>query len=60
MAEEYPRKIAVIDGCGDYATVGLYQENSEDDFEELGWPQDWPERVTGKFLSEKGFEVVIA
>lgn len=52
---------AVLDGCGESATIGLYRVRP--DFEEndvLDWPDDWPERVSVKFLKELGIEVITA
>lgn len=62
-AEQSGRKIqAVLDGCGESAEIGLYRVNT-DPFQEddvLDWPDDWPERVSVKFIESLGIEVIIA
>ena len=53
---------AVIDGCGESATVGLYKVHADDFVEndEVPWPDDWPERVNVAFLEQLGVPVIIA
>lgn len=51
---------AVIDGGGESKNVNLYLEYDGDIYQEIRWPDDWPEKVSNSFLREKGFKVRIA
>lgn len=54
--------VAVLDGAGKTATVGLYREYEDCmiEPEELPWPKDWPDWVSIKFVEAAGYEVVVA
>ena len=55
--------VAVIDGVGDAAEIGLYREFDEDwakDPEEIPWPEDWPDWVSIEFVEAAGYEIYIA
>lgn len=53
---------AVLDGAGESAEIGLYQVTPDDFAEDivLDWPEDWPSRVSVKFLQDLGVEVIRA
>ena len=53
---------AVLDGCGESATLGLYKVHADDFVEndELPWPDDWPEWVRTEFVRNQGIEVIVA
>lgn len=52
--------VAVIDGQNKNQTINLYLKYDGDIFQEIRWPDDWPEKVSTQFLEEKGFRVVTA
>lgn len=54
------QKVAVFDGQGESATVGLYLEDVNGEIEELPWPDDWPQWVTSDFLKSQGFRIEVA
>jgi hypothetical protein len=46
--------IAFFDSCEEvYLTV----DYDDEPIAELPWPHDWPEKVSQKFVEERGFEV---
>ena len=54
------RRVAVVDGMGSSAEVGLYEELQNGDCNDLPWPEEWPNWVTTDFLKNQGFEVISA
>ncbi len=53
---------AVIDGCGESATIGLYKKHADDlyEIEELAWPDDWPEWMKVSDIRALGIDVITA
>ena len=60
MHSLYVRKVAVIDGVGDSATVDIYEEDKEGNITNLEWPDHWPSYISTRFLEQQGFEVITA
>ena len=54
------RRVAVIDGVGESATVDIYFEDDEGEITPCIWPPHWPSVVTRSFLEQQGFEVIMA
>ena len=55
------QQVAVIDGYGENSEVSLSfsDENGEEIFG-IGWPDDWPDSVSTKFLRSQGYIVITA
>lgn len=56
----YPRKLAIIDGCGSTAMVYLYNCRDDENYDESPWPKHWPSWVSTEFLKSQGFDVEAA
>lgn len=55
------KRVAVIDGTGETATVDLYLADKDGEMiSDLPWPKDWPVQVAPDFLRKHDFEVVMA
>lgn len=53
------RRLAIIDGAGESATIGLYWGDQDGEIiAEIPWPAGWPEWVSPKYAESKGYEVI--
>jgi len=50
--------VAVFDGPVKNAEIILCLEYDDEIHTEIPWPDDWPKRVTTKFVRDSGFEIV--
>ena len=54
------RRVAIIDGVGEAATVALYWEHKDGRMVDIPWPESWPNWVSETWLRAHGYRVTVA